>query len=418
MSIENPQKFLQLLFDQTWRAASPQNCMQGFVPDQPQGKTVVIGAGKASAEMARVLENLWLEKHGEKLSGIVLTRYGHGAETKNIQIIQAAHPVPDRAGLEGAQKIVDLIADLGADDLIICLVSGGGSALLTAPAAGITLAEKQDINKQLLRSGAPIDEMNCVRKHLSAIKGGRLAQAAFPAKIITLMISDVPGDDPSVVASGPTVADTSTRGKARQIIDKYQLDIPAHIRDYLADPQSETPKPGDRQLAHASNKIIAAPAMSLAAAQAYAMAQNLPVKNLGDDIEGESRKVALDHAKQAITGRPGLIISGGETTVTVKGNGAGGRNTEYALALAIALAGHNKIYAIACDTDGIDGVENNAGAIITPTTLVRAAKLGLSPQAFLDNNDAYGFFRQLGDLVITGPTRTNVNDFRAILIMP
>ncbi len=414
MSENSSKKLLQILFDKSWRAASPQKCLPPFLPQPPVGRTIVIGAGKGSAEMALSLEENW---PGE-LEGIVLTRYGHGAPTTRIKIIEAAHPVPDEAGLNGTRQIIKLVSDLQADDLVICLISGGGSALLTAPAGDITLSEKQEVNRQLLASGAPIDEMNCLRKHLSAVKGGRLAVAAFPARIVSLTISDVPGDDPSVIASGPTVADISTTQHAKEIIEKFNLKLSASIEHFLNGPDAETPKPGDPRLAKTENHIIAAPAQSLARAAEYAQQEGLAVSNLGDAIEGEAREVAEQHAALALSTDPGIIISGGETTVTIRGKGRGGRNGEYALALAIALESAPGIYAIACDTDGIDGVEDNAGAIITPTTLLRATGLGMDPQQYLDNNDAYSFFEKLGDLVFTGPTRTNVNDFRAILIEP
>ena len=418
MTGKNPTKLLQILFNKSWTAASPQKCLPPFLPEKPVGRTIVIGAGKGSAEMAASLEENWAKNGNGELEGIVLTRYGHGAPTNQIKIIEAAHPVPDVAGLNGTREIVKLISNLSKDDLVICLISGGGSALLTAPAGDITLEEKQSINQQLLASGAPIDEMNCLRKHLSDVKGGRLAVAAYPAKMVTLMISDVPGDDPSVIASGPTVADVSTTEQALAIIKKYNLEVPASVERFLVSPEAETPNPGNPRLANTKNHIIAAPAQSLVEAAKEAEQAGLVVTNLGDDIEGEAREVAAEHAALALSAKPGVIISGGETTVTLKGKGRGGRNGEYALALAIALDGAVNIYAIACDTDGIDGIENNAGAIITPTTLARAIKLKMNPQDYLDNNDAYSFFEKLGDLVVTGPTRTNVNDFRAILIEP
>jgi len=415
MNEKTCRNLLQVLFDKSWRAASPQKCLPAFLPPKPVGRTIVIGAGKASAEMALALEQHWQGK----LEGIVLTRYGHGAPTKHIKIIEASHPVPDAAGENGTKEIVELISGLGRDDLVICLISGGGSALLTAPAGNITLAEKQDINRQLLACGAPIDEMNCLRKHLSAVKGGRLALAAYPAKMVTLMISDVPGDDPSIIASGPTIADVSTTEQALAIVEKYQLVLPPAVASFLNSSAAETPNPGDPRLANTQNHIIAAPAQSLIVAELTAIELGVGVENLGDDIEGEAREVAREHAALALAAnpeKPRVIISGGETTVTLKGTGRGGRNGEYALALAIALDGAENIWAIAADTDGIDGIEDNAGAIVTPTTLARAQSLGVSAQDYLDNNDAYSFFEKLGDLVITGPTRTNVNDFRAILI--
>jgi len=418
MSEKIPVKLLQILFEKSWRAASPQKCLPPYLPQKPVGRTIVIGAGKASAEMALSLEREWLQKRAGELTGIVLTRYGHGAPTRAIEIIEAAHPVPDQAGLEGARRIIELISNLSEDDLVICLISGGGSSLLTAPAGQITLEEIQSVNSQLLACGAPIDEMNCLRKHLSAVKGGRLAVAAFPAKTVSLMISDVPGDDPSVIASGPTIADVSTTAQALAIVKKYNLDLPRSAIKVLNSDEAETPSPGDPRLARTENHIIAAPAQSLKQAELAAIDAGYSVTNLGDAIEGEARQIARQHAEMALCTKPGVIISGGETTVTLKGTGRGGRNGEYALALAIALKGAPGIYALAADTDGIDGIEENAGAIVTPTTLSRARALGMTPQSYLENNDAFTFFEKLGDLVITGPTRTNVNDFRAILIEP
>lgn len=412
MDDKKARKFLQLVFDKTWTAATAQNCIKPYLPDPPAGKTIVVGAGKASADMAAALESHW----SGPLKGLVLTRYGHTAPTNWIEVVEASHPVPDEAGQRAAQRIVETVSGLSKDDLVICLISGGGSALLSAPAPCLTFAQKQDINRQLLTGGVPIDEMNCLRKHLSAIKGGRLAQAAFPAKVVSLLISDVPGDDPAVIASGPTVADSSTSRQALTVIEKYNLTVPDAVRAYLQTPQSETPKPGDEKLQRAEHHIIAAPSLSLQRAEQVATEHGFAVTNLRDDIEGEARDVARDHARLALAAAPGLIISGGETTVTLKGTGRGGRNAEYALALALALDGKSGIYAIACDTDGIDGSEDNAGATITPTTLQRGRALGLEAKDYLENNDAYSFFDRLGDLIITGPTRTNVNDFRAILI--
>jgi hydroxypyruvate reductase len=363
--------------------------------------------------MAEAVEKSW---PGE-LSGLVITRYGHGAPCRKIEIVEAAHPVPDEKGRDAAARIASLVQGLSAEDLVLCVISGGGSALLAAPAPGLTLEDKRDINRQLLSSGAPISEMNCVRKHLSALKGGRLAAAAFPARVCSLIISDVPGDDPAIVASGPTVADPTTRQDALAIIQKYRLALPPHVLTYLQSGAAETPKPGDPRLARAESRMIATPAQSLKAAAELAARAGYGVINLGDSIEGEARVVAREHASRALsmTG-PAAIISGGETTVTLKGKGRGGRNTEYALALAIALQGRADISAIACDTDGIDGSEDNAGAIVRADMLARARLLGIDPHAYLYNNDAYSFFQKLDGLVVSGPTRTNVNDFRAILI--
>lgn len=411
---DGPRQFLRALFDAAVAAADPALCVPPNLPERPKGRTLVIGAGKASAAMAQAVESAW----PGKLEGLVITRYGHAAPCRWITIVEAAHPVPDEKGREAAAAMAGMVRGLTPDDLVLCLISGGGSALLAAPAPGLTLDDKRDINRQLLSSGAPIGEMNCVRKHLSALKGGRLGAAAYPARVVSLVISDVPGDDPAVVASGPTVADPTTRQDALEIVARYGLKLPPHVAAFLNSPEAETPKPGDPRLASAVTRMIAAPAQSLAAAAARARAKGLTVIDLGDRIEGESREVAAGHARLALeTPAPAIILSGGETTVTLKGKGRGGRNAEYALALAIALQGRKGITAIACDTDGIDGSEDNAGALVMDDTLDRAARLGIDPAAYLANNDAYGFFEKLGDLVVTGPTRTNVNDFRAILII-
>jgi hydroxypyruvate reductase len=404
--------FLTRLFEAAVTAADPKLCLPGHLPLRPQGRIIVVGAGKASAAMAAAVEAHW----GEGLEGLVITRYGHGVPCRSIEIVEAAHPVPDAAGQAAAARMGELVSGLTTDDFVLCLISGGGSALLAAPAPGLSLADKQDINRQLLASGAPIGEMNCVRKHLSALKGGRLAARAHPARVLSLVISDVPGDDPSTVASGPTVADPTTVADARAIIARYGLRLPPHVEAFLAMPQAETPKPGDARLAGVETRMVAAPMLSIAAAGQVATAAGYRMIDLGDRVEGEAREVGRQHAQVALkTKGPAVIVSGGETTVTLKGTGRGGRNSEYALALAIALDGATGISAIACDTDGIDGSQDNAGAMVAPDTLARARRLGLDPAAFLANNDAYGFFAALGDLVITGPTLTNVNDFRAIV---
>jgi hydroxypyruvate reductase len=351
------------------------------------------------------------------LSGLVITRYGHAVPCRRIEIIEAAHPVPDTRGRDAARRIASMVENLNHDDLVLCLISGGGSALLAAPAEGLTLEDKQEVNRQLLASGAPIAAMNCLRKHLSMLKGGRLAVLAYPARVLSLIISDVPGDDPAIVASGPTVADPTTSADALAIVNRYGLTLAPRVLDYLKSARSETPKPGDPRLARAEARIIADPARSLAAAAALAKAQGVAPVSLGDRVEGEAREVGRQHAEEArrVPGSS-IILSGGETTVTVRGKGRGGRNTEYLLSLAIALGASAGCYAIAADTDGIDGSESNAGALITPDTLHRARSLAINPEACLANNDAYSFFERLGDLVVTGPTLTNVNDFRAILV--
>lgn len=404
---------LKNLFSAAIAAADPALRVPPYLPKPPKGRTIVVGAGKASAAMALAVEEHWKAD----LSGLVITRYGHGAPCRMIEIIEASHPVPDANGRDAALRMGELVKGLTPDDLVLCLISGGGSALLAAPAPGLTLEDKQNVNRQLLSCGAPISEMNCVRKHLSALKGGRLAATAYPAEVVSLIISDVPGDDPAIVASGPTVPDPTTRQDALAILRKYKFDLPAHVWAFLETPAAETPKPGDPRFARVRTEMIAAPAQSLAAAAKLARDAGYKVIDLGDRIEGEARDVAQAQANQALaTKGPAVILSGGETTVTLKGKGRGGRNAEFALALAIALEGRANISAIAGDTDGIDGSEDNAGALVTADTLARARAKGFDAKAFLANNDAYGFFQGLGDLVVTGPTRTNVNDFRAILI--
>lgn len=415
-----PDALLRALFEAAVKAASASDRLIAALPPPPRGRSVVVGAGKAAAAMAAAVEGAW---KGD-LSGLVVTRYGHGVPTKRIEVVEAAHPNPDAAGQKAAARILDLARGLGPDDLLLCLISGGGSALLALPAEGLSLADKQVVTKALLRSGATIAEINCVRKHLSAIKGGRLAAAAAPAPVVALLISDVPGDDPSVIASGPTVADPTSFADARAVLEKYQIDPPQAVQAYLAAAVEETPKPGDPRLATSRLVMVATPQDALEAAGAVARDAGFRPLILGNAIEGEARDVALVHAgmaRQAVlygqpVEPPCVLLSGGETTVTIRGNGRGGRNGEFALALTVALAGEPRVWAIACDTDGIDGVEDNAGAVVRPDTLARAAVAGLDAKAMLANNDAYGFFAALNDLIVTGPTRTNVNDFRAILI--
>ena len=408
-----PNDLLRRMFDAAVAAAQPDICLPAHLPSPPAGRTLVVGAGKAAAAMARALEQHWQGP----LEGLVVTRYGHGVPCERIDIVEAAHPVPDAAGRVAAQRILDLVSDLTADDLVIALISGGGSSLLTLPAPGLTLADKQAVNAALLKSGAPIDAMNCVRKHLSAIKGGRLARAAAPAHLVALLISDVPGDDPAIIASGPTVPDPTSFADARAIIERHGVDLPAAVQAHLAAGADESPKPGDPCFANSSARLIATPSRALAAAADIAREAGYAVDLLGDALEGEARLVAKEHASRARDSAPGtIILSGGELTVTLKGKGRGGPNAEYALALALALNGAAGIHALAGDTDGIDGSEDNAGARIGPDTLARAAAAGADPDAALAANDSYGIFAALGDLLVTGPTHTNVNDFRAILI--
>ena len=414
-------ELLSELFNAALRAADPLETIAAHLPPPPKGRTVIIGAGKASARMAQGVERRWQGP----LGGVVVTRYGHGAPTKQVEVIEAGHPVPDDASQAAARRMLAAVRGLGPDDMVLCLMSGGGSALMSLPAPGITLEQKRDINKALLRSGAPIGDINVVRKHLSAIKGGRLALACGEARVVTLVLSDVPGDDPAVVASGPTLADPSTAQDALRILQQYGIDIPPTVRAVLQDPAQETPKPGDPRLVRNSVAVIASARHALQAAADVARAEGLRPLILSDRVEGESRTVAVSHAALAQgviehgspLRAPCVILSGGETSVTVRGTGRGGRNAEYLLALAVALKGAPGVHAIACDTDGIDGTEDNAGAVLGPDTLQRAAAQGLDAQALLDNNDGYSFFSALGDLVVTGPTRTNVNDFRAILLI-
>ncbi len=408
--------FLRSLFDTAVAAAQPALRIRSFLPAPPKGRLVVVGAGKASAAMARAFEDAW----GGPLEGLVVTRYGHGVACRHIEIVEASHPVPDAAGLEAAGRMLERVRGLGPDDLVVALMSGGGSAVLSRPAPPIALDEFRALTSALLKSGANIVEMNAVRKHLSTIAGGRLAQAAAPARVLTLAISDVPGDDPSTIGSGPTVPDPTTLADARAVLAKYGIAPSPSVAARLADPAAETPK----TLANADYRLIAAPIQSLDAAAALARKEGYAVHSLGPDLEGESRDVAAAHANLAREIRAGrgpvkapcVVLSGGETTVTVRGKGRGGRNAEFALALTVALDGLDGVWAIAGDTDGIDGTEDNAGAIVAPDTLARARAAGIDAPARLADNDGYGFFAATGDLVVTGPTHTNVNDFRAIVV--
>lgn len=412
-------QLLKELFDVALDAASPDICLPPHLPDPPAGRTVVVGAGKAAASMARAVECHW---HGP-LTGLVVTRYGHDLPLRQIEVIEAGHPMPDSAGTSAAARMLDAVSKLGPDDLVLCLISGGGSALLSLPAAGLGLDDKQAATRALLRCGANIREINCVRKHLSAIKGGRLAAACAPAPVVTLMISDVPGDDPSSIASGPTVPDPTSREAALAVLDKYDIQEPRAVRAHLGRTAAETPKPGDPCFAATRHVIIARPQDVLEAAARRVREHGYAPLILGD-LEGEARDSGLIHAGIARQVRrfgqpaaaPCVLLSGGETTVTVKGQGRGGRNAEFALALALALDGLPGVHALAADTDGIDGTEDNAGCLVAPDTLEKARARGLDAAQYLADNDAYGLFDAVDGLIRTGPTRTNVNDFRAILV--
>lgn len=419
-TVLDERRLLRALFDAAVASAQPARVLAPHLPAPPTGRTIVVGAGKASAAMAEALEAHW---KGD-LEGVVVTRYGYAMPSRRIAVVEAAHPVPDAAGIAAAQRVLAAVADLTPDDLVIALMSGGGSALLPLPAPGVSLDDKQVVSRALLASGATIAEINCVRRHLSAIKGGRLAAACHPAHVVTLAISDVPGDDPTDIASGPTVADPTTLADAREVLRRYGIDAPPSVRRALHDEANESVKPGDARIARAEYRMIATPQMALEAAAAVAREGGVAPVILSDRVEGEARDVGKVMAAiaQQVTSRaqpvapPCVLLSGGETTVTVRGDGRGGRNVEFLLALALALHGSPGIHALAADTDGVDGAEEVAGAIVTPDTLARARASGRRPADDLARNDAHAFFAALGDTVVTGPTRTNVNDFRAILV--
>ena len=424
----DPTGFLRALYDAAVQRALPGPNTAPHLPPPPKGRTVVIGAGKAGGAMAEAVDALW--PAAAPLSGLVVTRYDHvppayKARPGRIEVVEAAHPVPDEAGRRAAARIAEMVRGLGADDLVLCLISGGGSSLLSLPAPGLTLEDKQAVNKALLKSGAAIDEMNCVRKHLSAIKGGRLAAHCAPARVVSLLISDVPGDSPQIIASGPTLPDASTCADALAICRRYGIELPPAALEGLQSGAFESPKPGDPRFDGHAVHMIATPQQSLEAAAALARSAGIEAHILSDEMEGESREVGKVQAALARAvarrgmpfARPCVILSGGETTVTVKSKGGrGGRATEFLLGCAIALQGQAGVHVLAADTDGIDGLEDNAGALVMPTTLARGLDQGMKAAEFLDRNDAYSFFAALGDLVVPGPTFTNVNDFRALLV--
>ncbi len=417
--IDRPDLFLRRLFDRAVEVADPMRSLKDFLPEKPMGRVIVIGAGKASARMAEAVEAVW-----GPCEGLVITRYGYARPCQGIEIVEAAHPVPDQAGLEATARMLSLVETAGEGDFVLALISGGASALLVQPVAGVSLAEKQAVNQALLASGAPIDRMNTVRKHLSRVKGGQLAAAAWPAELLALIISDVPGDDPAFIGSGPTVGDPSSPDDALAVIDRWKVAVPRSVREALSH-GSGVVQPDDPRLARARNVIYAAPRQSLEAAAALAREAGCDVRLLGDALEGEAREVAAAQAKEALARsamKPGdppiLLLSGGELTVTRRGDGIGGPNAEFCLALALALDGAEGIHALACDTDGVDGAAEVAGAIIGPNVLKDAVDCGLDPRLALERNDAHSFFAALDAQVVTGPTLTNVNDFRAILVQP
>ncbi|SHL47626.1 hydroxypyruvate reductase [Roseovarius litoreus] len=418
--MSDPIPFLRRLFDRAVEVADPMQSLAQALPERPEGRLVVIGAGKASARMAEAVEAAY-----GPCEGLVITRYGYARRCEGIEIVEAAHPVPDTAGLQATARMLELMRGLGEGDMVLALISGGASALLVQPAGAITLEEKQAVNSALLSSGAPIGQMNILRKHLSRVKGGQLAAAAHPARMLALLISDVPGDDPAMIGSGPTVGDASTPADARAILERHGIEVPQSVRDVLEGPSGVVP-PGDPRLSGVENVIYAAPSQSLEAAAEIGRAEGLTVRVLGDALEGEARELARDHAALALEiqgalgpgDAPVLLLSGGELTVTRKGDGVGGPNAEYALAMAIALDGAEGIHAMACDTDGVDGAAEVAGAALGPDTLTKARAAGVDAAEALARNDAHSFFAAIGDQVVTGPTLTNVNDFRAIRIAP
>ena len=424
MNIDNPNKFLTSLFYAAVDAADPSTIISDYLPDAPKGRTIVIGAGKASSQMGKAFEEAWAVERGTPLEGVIVTRYDYACECENLEVLEAAHPVPDEAGLDASKRLLEIVSDLTKDDLVVVLISGGGSALLPSPPEGLTLADEIAVNEALLSSGAPISAMNTVRKHVSNIKGGRLAQAAYPAKVLSLLVSDIPGDHPQFIASGPTVADNASCEDALAIITQYEMKLPDAVMAYINSPKANAPLPNDERLSNAEHYILASASKSLEVAQKLAQEAEIETHILSDAIEGEAREAARTQAAIAKEilhrnrpfKKPVLLLSGGETTVTLKGNGKGGRNSEFLLSFAIEIADEKGIYALCADTDGIDGSEDNAGAFVNGETANQMRVNGVDPIAYLQNNDAWTAFEKIGSLFISGPTGTNVNDFRAILI--
>lgn len=421
---DNPNAFLTSLFHAAVDAADPSKIISDYLPQAPKGRTLVIGAGKASSQMGKAFEEAWARERGTPIEGVIVTRYDYACECEHLEVLEAAHPVPDEAGIIGANRLIESVSSLSEDDLVVALISGGGSALLPCPPDGLTLADEIAVNEALLASGAPISAMNTVRKHVSNIKGGRLAQAAYPAKLVSLLVSDIPGDHPQFIASGPTVADTGTRQDALAIIAQYEMQLPDVVMAHIKSDKANAPMPDDEKLTRAEHHIFASAAKSLEAAQVLAQQAGIETHILSDAIEGEAREAARTQAaiaKEILLRdrpfkKPVLLLSGGETTVTLKGNGKGGRNTEFLLSFAIEIAGETGIHVLCADTDGIDGSENNAGAFVNGDTASQMRNGGIDPVAYLQNNDAWTAFEKIGALFIPGPTGTNVNDFRAILI--
>ena len=422
--MENPKAFLQSLFDVAVKAADPARNIASFLPEPPKGRLIIVGAGKGSAQIAAAFEDAWEKAGHGTVEGLVVTRYGFGVECRNVEIIEASHPVPDAAGLVASNRLLKTVSGLSENDLVVAVISGGGSALLPAPPDGVSLADEIAMNEVLLASGAPISAMNSVRKQVSRIKGGRLAQRAYPAKVLSLIVSDIPGDNPAHVASGPTVPDGGTLSEARDIVARYNMQLPASIIEHLNRELSDAPDPDDPKLAQNQRHIIASARVSLQAAQASAKEQGIPTVILSDSIEGETREIGRMHAAIAREvlamdqpfKKPVLLLSGGETTVTLNGDGKGGPNSEFLLSLALEIDGFDNIYALSADTDGIDGSQDNAGAYADGRTIGRMREKGIDPAAMLANNDAWTAFDSIDELFVCGPTGTNVNDFRAILI--